>query len=157
MLTTAQSLWLWVQPRPDEAMRHVIIKVQRLLCLFLIASGVNAYSSPKVAYILHCGGCHLLDGRGVPPEVPSLRDELGKLVQIPGGRDYIVRVPGASQAPISDEELAEVLNFVLREFNRETLASDFVALTGPEVAESRRNILADPFAYRDELWRRYQP
>jgi hypothetical protein len=99
----------------------------------------------------------LPNGEGVPPEVPSLRDELGKLVGIPGGRDYIVRVPGASQAPISDEELADVLNFVLTKFNGKTLASDFKPLTGPEVTASRRNILADPFKYRDELWQSYSP
>ena len=116
-----------------------------------------AHTSPKTSYLLHCGGCHLLDGRGVPPEVPSLRDELGKLIQIPGGREYIVRGPGASQAPVSDQELADILNFVLREFNGQTLESNFRPLTGAEVAASRRNILADPFKYRDELWQRYKP
>jgi len=118
---------------------------------------INAYCNPQISYLLHCGGCHLPNGESVPPEVPSLRDELGKLVGIPGGRDYIVRVPGASQAPISDQELADVLNFVLTEFNQQTLADDFKPLTGSEVAASRRNILADPFKYRDELWQKYTP
>ena len=130
----------------------------RILCLLvigLICAGV--FASPRISYLLHCGGCHLPDGRGVPPEVPTLRDELGKLVQIPGGRDYIVRVPGASQAPISDQELADVLNFVLMEFNEPTLPSDFKPLQESEVSASRRNILADPFKYRDKLWRLYEP
>jgi hypothetical protein len=130
--------------------------MQRLICftlIMLISNGV--FANPGISYLLHCGGCHLPDGRGVPPEVPSLRDELGKLVQIPGGRDYIVRVPGASQAPIPDQELADVLNFVLMEFNKQTLAKDFEPLTESEVSASRQNILADPFKYRDQLWRSY--
>jgi mono/diheme cytochrome c family protein len=121
--------------------------------LVLVSSG--AISSPKTSYLLHCGGCHLPDGRGVPPEVPSLRNELGKLIQIPGGRDYLVRVPGASQAPISDRELAQVLNYVLREFNRETLSTDFTPLGAEEVSKSRPHILADPLKYRARLWADY--
>lgn len=84
--------------------------------------------------------------------MPSLREELGRLVGIPGGRDYIVRVPGASQAPVTDQQLADILNFVLTEFNHRTLAKDFKPLTESEVSGSRRNILSDPFKYRAKLW-----
>ena len=131
----------------------------RLLCLLAVGfpgTDLCASPDPRISYLLHCGGCHLPDARGVPPEVPPLRDELGKLVRIPGGRDYIVRVPGASQAPVSDQGLADILNFVLLEFNQQTLGKDFKPFTAAEVSASRRNILADPFKYRDKLWQSYE-
>ncbi len=68
------------------------------------------------------------------------------------GRDYLARVPGAAQTPLSDSELAEVLNWVLREFNAQSLPESFVPLTASEVAQSRQNVLVDPEGYREQLW-----
>jgi hypothetical protein len=68
------------------------------------------------------------------------------------GRDYVARVPGAAQTPLSDDELAAVLNWVLMEFNRETLPAGFRPLSGSEVAKSRARALADPLKLRAELW-----
>ena len=73
---------------------------------------------------------------------------------MPGGRDYLARVPGASQAPVSDQELAEILNWVLHRFNKKTLPVDFRPLTGKEVGKSRRNVLTDPLKHRATLWER---
>ena len=131
------------------------------LRLWLPALIFCCYALPGVAderaiYMLHCGGCHLADGRGTPPEVPSLRDELGRIIQVDGGRGYLVRVPGASQAPVSDQELADIVNWILTEFNAATLASDFTALTVAEVADARQRTLADPLKFRERLWQRYR-
>ena len=111
-----------------------------------------AQADPRADYLLHCGGCHLPNGAGVPPEVPSLQNEIGRLVASPAGRDYIARVPGASQVPISDAKLAEVLNWVLLTFNAQSLPAGFSALTADEVGRSRRNVLADPEKYRQQFW-----
>lgn len=108
--------------------------------------------NPRVAYILHCAGCHLPDGRGTPPEVPGLRNDLGKIVQVAGGRGYLVRVPGASQAPISNRELMVIVNYILSEFNAATLPDQFTPISEKEVAEHRPKTLADPLKYRAELW-----
>ena len=129
-----------------------------LLLLLVVALCTNATLAgytPRDAYLLHCGGCHLADGRSNPPEVPDLRDELGKIVAIPGGRDYLARVPGASQAPVTDEDLARILNWVLHRFNADSLPADFTPLTGEEVGRSRRNVLKDPLKHRAVLWERY--
>lgn len=134
-----------------------VSSVKRFLyVLILCLASTSVSASPGKLYLLHCSGCHLPDGRGVPPEVPTVRDELGRLIQIPGGRDYIIRVPGASQAQVTDKELAEVLNYMLTEFNRETLGSDFEPLKEEEVMVSRPNILADPIKYREMLWQSYK-
>jgi mono/diheme cytochrome c family protein len=123
-----------------------------------LAIGVAATESradPRADYLLHCGGCHLADGRGAPPEVPTLIATLGPIVTSQEGRDSIVRVPGATQTPLSDERLAEVMNWVLTGFNSETLTPNFRPLTGIEVGEARRRVLADPLGFRRILWPDY--
>ena len=102
-------------------------------------------------YLFACRGCHLADGSGVPPEVPSLRNTLGSLAASAEGRDYLVRVPGVLQSRLSDEKLAEVLNWVLTEFNADTLPENFRPLTTHEVTAARKKILADPVGYRRTL------
>jgi mono/diheme cytochrome c family protein len=102
-------------------------------------------------YLLACRGCHLADGSGVPPAVPSLRNTLGRFVESDEGRGYLVRVPGVLQSRLNDRQLAEVINWVLTEFNAETLPADFRRFTESEVAEWRKDILADPGRMRDRL------
>lgn len=125
--------------------------------LVLLFAGMPATGSadPKSDYLLYCGGCHLPDASGVPPSVPPLADTLGRIAATPAGRDYIVRVPGASQTPLSDEGLAAVMNWVLVTFNAETLPADFEPLNAREVGRSRRNVLADPQKLRESLWPEY--
>lgn len=120
-----------------------------LLLLGLAGSGM---ADPRSDYLLHCAGCHLPDGSGLPPEVPSLAGPLGAIVASPAGRDYVARVPGAAQAPLSDSELAAVLNWILEQFNADTLPESFVPMDGREVGRSRARVLTDPLKVRDELW-----
>ena len=70
-------------------------------------------------------------------------------------RGYLARVPGSAQAPIDDVELTGVVNWILHEFNSETLPQNFVDLTVEEVARARSVILADPNKYRETYWRGY--
>ena len=69
---------------------------------------------PQADYMLNCQGCHLPDGTGAPGKVPSLRSSLAPLVHSPAGRRYLVQVPGAAQSALSDAELAQVLNWMVR-------------------------------------------
>ena len=96
------------------------------------------------------------DGSGAPDDVPSLRDDLGRIITVEQGRGYLVRVPGSSQALLDDAELAAVINWVLTEFNSATLADDFEPLTAAEVKGARRDVLMDPLKFRAELWRHYK-
>lgn len=121
------------------------------LVLLVLALPVPAAADDedvRANYLLACRGCHLADGSGVPPEVPSLRNTLGPLAANAEGRSYLVRVPAVLQSRLSDEKLAEVLNWVLTEFNAETLPGDFTPLTAAEVTAARQQILADPIGYR---------
>ena len=124
-----------------------------LICLAMgIALATAGMADSRDDYLLHCSGCHLPDGSGMPGEVPSLHDDLGRIVTLDQGREYLVRVPGASQAMLNDADLAGVINFVLNEFNSETLAADFKPLTAEEVARVRSDVLLHPAKFRAELW-----
>ena len=122
-------------------------RVFTLIALFSLSVNVFA-ASPRINYLLYCTGCHA-------PNVPSLRDELGRMISVPEMRSYLVRIPGASQAPISDADLTDVINWLLREFNSNTLPANFEEYTVGEVSNARRNILADPLRYRAEHWKSY--
>ena len=120
--------------------------------------GSRANAAARFDYLLHCSGCHRPDGTGSAPDVPSLRGAVGSLVSTPKGREYIARVPEVAQSPLDDEDLARLLNWVLQEFNAETLPQGFRPLEGAEVGTARARILADPIrarrtivgAYREE-------
>ncbi len=132
---------------------RTVCRLTVILFCCLAAGRVGA--NPRADYLLHCGGCHLPDGKGVPPEVPTLINTLGPIVATQEGRDYVVRVPGASQTPLTDEQLATVMNWVLHTFNAETLDKNFKPLTGIEVSKARSQVLADPIKWRHELWPDY--
>jgi hypothetical protein len=123
-----------------------------LTAALLVCAAGTVDASARTDYLLHCAGCHLPEGSGLPPEVPTLVESLGRIVESDEGRDYIARVPGASQAPISDAQLAAVLNWVLLEFNSETLPESFRPLTNREVGKSRNKVLSDPMKMRRTLW-----
>ncbi len=140
----------WPQPKTDMSTWQQI-----LATTLLVVFALSARADPEKNYLLHCSGCHLPNGIGDPPNAPSLRDTIGKIVATPEGRDYIIRVPGSSQTPMSDEQLANVLNWVLTEFNSDTLPTDFAPLNAKEVAKSRSKVLADPQKYRARYWPDY--
>jgi mono/diheme cytochrome c family protein len=120
----------------------------------LAAAAAGAGESPRVLYMLHCQGCHLADGSGRPGEVPPLAGALGRLAAVPGGRAYLVQVPGSASSPLSDAELAAVLNWVLRAFAPAPAAPPVAPYDAAEVARYRTTPLVDVAGARAELLRR---
>jgi mono/diheme cytochrome c family protein len=92
---------------------------------------------PAVNFQLNCMGCHLADGSGEPGRVPSLRRSLLLLSSRPAGRDYIIRVPGVAQAPLSDQEIAALLNWMVRNLSDLAPPSDFRGYSAAEIGRSR--------------------
>ncbi|MBM42858.1 MAG: cytochrome C [Acidobacteria bacterium] len=121
------------------------------LAVLLLSGVVDAADDAQARYLLHCRGCHLANGTGVPPDVPTLVDEIGRLVATPVGREYVVRVPGVSQAALDDEGLASLLNWILETFNADTLPANFRPYSAGEITEARKKVLADPLTYRRAL------
>ena len=101
--------------------------------------------------MLQCQGCHLADGRGAPGSVPALKDEVGKFLLVPRGREYLLRVPGSALSPLSDARLAEVLNWIIRAFGPESIAVDFTPFSADEVARFRKTPLTEVEPMRRDL------
>ncbi|MFM1897657.1 MAG: hypothetical protein RLZZ385_2731 [Pseudomonadota bacterium] len=122
-----------------------------------MTAAMTAAADARIDYLLHCSGCHLENGRSSPPDVPDLRQTLGYFASFPEGRSYLVRVPGASQAPIDDGALAEVMNWMLSNFelqtdNGESIDGfDLTPFTAAEVAAYRPIPLYNPQALRVSL------
>jgi len=77
---------------------------------------------------------------------------MGRMVATAEGREYLYRVPGAAQAQVDDARLAGIINWILQEFNADTLPADFTPVTAAEISEGRPNILADPLRFRKEFF-----
>ena len=90
-----------------------------LLTVSLLSFAALQASNPRSNYLLYCSGCHLVNGAGNHPNVPTLHDELGRMPSVPATRAYLVQYR-AAQAPIDDAALADVINWVLRQWNSKT-------------------------------------
>ncbi|MFQ5512921.1 MAG: c-type cytochrome [Myxococcota bacterium] len=110
-----------------------------------------AAEAARILYMLECQGCHRPDGSGWPGAVPSLRNSIGRFLTVPGGREFLVRVPGSAQSPLSDAELAEVLNWMIRSFGPEPIAARFEPYRAEEVQRYRRSPLTDVESVRRTL------
>src|SRR4029077_123429 len=105
----------------------------------------------QASYMLNCMGCHLADGSGAAGKVPSVRDSLVRLSRSAAGRRYLVQVPGASQSPLSDRELAQVLSWMVRNLSGQDSPAGFVDFSAAEVASYRRTPLIEVQATRARL------
>ena len=114
------------------------------------ALGARAYG-PLVNYQLQCMGCHHADGSGEPGRVPSVRHTLVPFAMRADGRDFLVRVPGVAQSPLSDEETAALLNWMARNLSDVPLPADYVDFTAAEVGRWRHQPLATVAATRARL------
>ena len=126
-----------------------------LALLFALVTHSVFAASPRINYLLYCSGWHRPLGEGNPPNVPTLHNELGLMMSVQEMRGYLARVPGSAHAPITDAELADVLNWMLEQFNADTLPEDFKKLTVEEVTKAREESLADPNQYRADFWKPY--
>ncbi len=120
------------------------------------AGAVPARPDPAVDYMLQCQGCHRADGSGSPGAVPDLRGSLARFPAVPGGREYLVRVPGAAQSPLSDQRLAALLDWMLREFGPAEAAAGLAPYRAEEVARWRAEPYLEVQAVRQELLRRIE-
>jgi len=107
-------------------------------------------SPAHLNYIMHCQGCHLADGAGTAGKVPALKHEVGHFLQVEGGREFLIQVPGTSQSALTDAEVAAVLNWILENFSRNELPVDFIPYTTEEISQHRQP-LANVKAVRTSL------
>ncbi|NTY35947.1 c-type cytochrome [Burkholderia diffusa] len=120
------------------------------------ADGAADAARARQHWVLNCMGCHTATGGGIPGKVPPLANSLGYFTHLPAGREYVMRVPGASNSALSDQDLADVLNWVLTTMNRDALPRDFKPYTEAEVAAHRRPAFSDVATVRAGLVRALQ-
>ena len=101
------------------------------------AHGVTDPQRAWQNYALNCQGCHRADGTGDGETAPALAGHVSVFTTLPGGREYLSRVPGAATAPISDADLAELLNWAMWNFDPGHVAPGFKPFTATEVGALR--------------------
>lgn len=111
----------------------------------------RAIDGPALDYAVHCQGCHRADGGGTPGTIPALAGSVGKLLHARGGREFLVRVPGVSTAPLDDAALAAVLNWMLATFGGADVPPGFVPYGAAEVGRLRADPLVDVDGVRARL------
>ncbi len=117
-----------------------------------IAAADQSQGDPRIDYMLQCQGCHGADGRPQPSaDVPGLIDLVPLFLGTAEGRDYLVRVPGVSQAPLGDAAIARLMNWVLTNMRSTKEPVAFEPYTAEEVARSRARGPLDVAATRARL------
>ena len=78
-----------------------------------------------VNYMIHCQGCHLPDAAGFAGKVPRMKNFVGYFLHSREGREFVIRVPGVATASLPDDELAELMNWLLLTHSAEQLPDAF--------------------------------
>ncbi len=109
--------------------------------------------------MLSCQGCHRADATGTPQTTPTMAGFVARFLQVPGGREYLVRVPGVATAALSDADLAEVVNWSLVRFDAANVPADFEPYTAAEVARSAalKPLRAEAMTVRAGMVARFAP
>lgn len=126
----------------------------RVLVLLLWIPCLAGALSPEKLYALHCMGCHGPQGEGIPGRVPPLKNFAGYFAYLPEGRAFLIRVPGVANAPLSDEEVAQVTNWLLQTFSSKELPLNFKPFTSEEVRQYRAKPLDNVTQVREVLLRK---
>jgi cytochrome c553 len=88
-------------------------------------------------WTLNCQGCHRPDGTGSDSTSPSLAGTVAKFLWVPGGREYLGRVPGVATSGLSNADLAELMNWMLWRFDRQDLPTNFQPFSADELGQLR--------------------
>jgi hypothetical protein len=132
----------------------LLARVLAAVATSAFSCSVTAYGyQPAVNYQLRCMGCHLADGSGQTGRVPSLRRSLVLFSRSPEGRNYVARVPGVAQSPLSDEETSALLNWMARNLSDVKIPRGFTDYTAAEIHGVRDRPLVRVKDIRARLWK----
>lgn len=109
------------------------------------ADRITQLTAVQATYLERCAGCHGIQGHSAPAEVPSLRDQVGYFLCFPEARAYLVRLPSVANAPLEDDVLADLMNFVVFDIGGGRPANRAVndRYSASEVRELRKRPLND--------------
>ena len=112
----------------------------------------NLEARARLQYLQFCMGCHGMDGGGAPTKgVPSMKGVLGRFLELPGGREFIVQVPGVMNSPLSDGDIATLMNWLVPEVSQATVPAGHLPYRAEEIRRLRATRPADLPAERQRL------
>lgn len=103
--------------------------------------GVSNPQQARIDYMLKCQGCHRPDGSGDDHSNPPMKNIVARFLGVPGGREFLGRVPGVSTVDLDDVRLANLLNWTLYTYDPAHMPADFRPYTAKEIGELRRHPL----------------
>ena len=117
--------------------RHRLLQSIAVIAL-ASACTASAQDRSRQNYIQFCAGCHQLDGRGSPDAgIPDMREQVGYFLHSDGGRAFLVQVPGSANSPLSDRELALLVNWIVKTFSAAQIPASFEPYSEEEVKRLR--------------------
>jgi hypothetical protein len=109
----------------------------------LAAPALPELTTPQSDYVEHCSGCHGMQGNSAPAEIPVLRDRVGYFMCTREGREYLIRLPNVAFSAITDnQQLADMMNFVVFGLGGNSAPKDAKPFAASEVAKLRTRALA---------------
>lgn len=93
---------------------------------------------PKENYMIFCQGCHAAKGQGLTDQVPAFKGQVSKFLSIEGGREYLIQVPGVSKSAMSSEALADLMNWIVQEFDPNHIPDNFAPFSTAEIETLRQ-------------------
>lgn len=145
--------------------RPALLPAAFLLCAPVFAENNNLSSIHGIAddapvankYALFCGGCHGLDGKGeIEADVPMLPPRIGAFLYDEEGASYMVNVGGVMSAGISDQDAADIMNYVITSFGAESVPNSTYRFTAEQVAKLRENPPEDLVKLRRDIGKRLE-
>lgn len=131
-------------------MRRYRLDTALVLALICATAGADEHRG-RINYMLHCQGCHLPDGTGIEDRIPQLKNFVGLYLHDEDGRAYVINVSGVATAPLPDDQLSELINWMLVNFSAKELPEPFRPYTASEVSELRKQQERDPEARRTRI------
>lgn len=133
---------------------HTQTTLGRQVVLRADAPSVSPAQSARALYVLHCAGCHGQDGSGSPSaRVPDMR-QVGRFLRVPGGREFLIQVPGVMGSGLDDAQVAQVSNWFLSTLAADSVPANHRPYEAAEIARLRREALVDVGAVRAGLAQR---
>jgi hypothetical protein len=123
------------------------------LAFGLVPGAVADDHRASINYMIHCQGCHLPEAVGFAGKVPRMKDFVGYFLHSREGREFVIRVPGVATSSLPDDELTEMMNWLLLTYSAEQLPQPFVPFSTEEVAALRPELEADPETTRMRILR----
>jgi mono/diheme cytochrome c family protein len=117
-----------------------------------VALAETAHRMPRTNFILRCVGCHGMDGAGSEKGgIPDFRNYVGAFSRDEAGRTYVMHVPGVVNANLTNAEIADIMNYVMKTFGGPSLPDDYRPFDKAEVDRLRAVPVKDIVGLRRDL------